>query len=78
MNNWYKTFIKTSQSAPTRQSTSIYRGIMVYEVEVPSSGDAQSDEKRASEEAANLYQKVFRAVGDEVLSFDSPSLYRNT
>jgi len=51
---------------------------MVYEVEVPSSGDAQSDEKRASEEAANLYQKVFRAVGDEVLSFDSPSLYRNT
>lgn len=66
--------IQSGDSEPPK--TTRYRGIMVYEVNVPSQPDNPEAEQAAADEAAQeLYQRVHNAVGDEVLEHNPPEEY---
>lgn len=75
---WYANFKKSAQvegEAAPSQREARYRGIMLYEVRVPASEDKKAEQAAAYQAAGELYTRVFRAVGDEVLSYDFPEFY---
>lgn len=79
--SWYRSLKKQSQIEPQSVEGSPmarYRGIMLYEVRVPSTGNQQQDQQVAEQESSSLYQKVFGAVGDSVFSYDPPEFYGRT
>ena len=53
-----------------------YQGVMTYEVRVPAQPENIEAEQQAAEIAAsNLYEKVWKAVGDEVPTHSYPEKY---
>lgn len=59
-----------------RPRTVRYRGVMVYEVEIPAQPDNPQAEQTAADKAADeLYQKIWSVVGDKVPIQDPPERY---
>jgi len=53
--------------------TERYRGVMVYEVNVPVNPDQNLEQETANEAARELYQRIWRLVGDNVPNYDMPN-----
>tara|TARA_B100001057_G_C22524410_1_gene823207 strand:+ start:266 stop:526 length:261 start_codon:yes stop_codon:yes gene_type:complete len=61
------------QAGPSSDRTERYRGIMVYEVNVPANPDQSQEQEAANDAARELYQRVWNLVGDEVPDYDMPN-----
>jgi len=53
--------------------TERYRGVMVYEVNVPSNPDQNLEQETANEAARELYKRVWSLVGDDIPDYDMPN-----
>jgi len=61
------------QIEATEGRTERYRGVMVYEVNVPANPDQGQEQEAANEAARELYQRIWGLVGDDVPDYDMPS-----